>query len=262
LASTKTGAVQVVHCGLLNQGHSELEKAGWTVASVKYYRTHDLGIVDLLIVDEAQRIRKDQLEDLILRVNTAKCACVFSFDKAQTLSSWEESSDTAGQISTIPSIVVHKLSEKIRTNKEIASFIKMLFNRKATSVAKASPNIAINYFDNSDDAKTYLSSLDPSQWEVLRFTPSLFNKEHHENYYDSVSRTSHQVIGQEFDGVAIAIDRFFSYDSAGNLIYNGGAYYAATKMLFQNITRARRRLNLVVINNEEVLDRCLAILNS
>lgn len=251
----------VVHCGLLNEGHRELGRAGWIIASIKYYRTHDLSQVDLLIVDEAQRIRKDQLDDLISRVNAATCACIFSYDKAQTLSSWEESSDTAGQISTIPSIVVHKLSEKIRTNKEIASFIKMLFNRKATTVAKASPNIAINYFDNSDDAKTYLSSLDSSQWEVLRFTPSQYNKEHHENYYDSVSRTSHQVIGQEFDGVAIAVDRFFAYDSAGNLVYNGGAYYAPKKMLFQNITRARRRLNLVVIDNQEVLERCLTILN-
>lgn len=50
--------VLIVHCGLLNQGHSELEKAGWTVTSVKYYRICDLGIVDLLIVDEAQRMRK------------------------------------------------------------------------------------------------------------------------------------------------------------------------------------------------------------
>jgi hypothetical protein len=253
--------VLVLHCGLLNQGHSELEKAGWTVASVKYYRTHNLGIVDLLIVDEAQRIRKDQLEDLISRVNAAACACIFSFDKAQTLASWEEASDTAGRIGSIPSIVIYRLSEKIRTNNEIAYFIKMLFNRRATAASKPSPNITINYFDNSDDAKTYLSSLDSSQWEVLRFTPSQYKREHHENYYDPCSRTSHQVIGQEFEGVAIAVDRFFAYDSDGNLIYKGGAYYAPPKMLFQNITRARRRLNLVVINNQEILERCLAILS-
>jgi hypothetical protein len=68
------------------------------------------------------------------------------------------------------------------------------------------------------------------------------------------------VIGQEFDGVAIALDKFFQYNDAGDLTYNGGAYYEPTKMLFQNITRARRRLNLVVIGNQALLNRCLAII--
>ncbi|MNT98610.1 hypothetical protein D3C72_2412330 [compost metagenome] len=68
------------------------------------------------------------------------------------------------------------------------------------------------------------------------------------------------MIGQEFDNVAITIDRFFSYDAKGELSYKGGTYYHASKMLFQNITRARKRLNIVIIDNEEVLNRCVEVL--
>jgi hypothetical protein len=253
--------VLVIHCGLLNSGHHKLQKAGWRTAAIKHHQHYDLAEVDLLVVDEAQRIKNTQLEDLVTRVKAAKCACIFSFDKAQTLANWEESSDIAGKINSISAIVTYKLSEKIRTNKEIASFIKMLFNRKASAATSLGPNITLNYFDNSEDAKAYLASLAATDWEVLRFTPSQYYNEHHEKYFDALSQTSHQVIGQEFDQVAIAIDKFFSYDAAGALIYNGGAYYAPTKMLFQNITRARRRLNLVIIDNQEILKRCLAILN-
>lgn len=252
--------VLIIHCGLLNDGHHNLTNEGWNIASIKNHQLHDLSLLDLVILDEAQRIKKKQLDDIVARVKLAKCACIFSYDKAQTLSSWEVKSDTAGKISSISSLVTFKLSEKIRTNKEIASFIKMLFNRKATSSSKSSPNIIINYFDNSVDAKTYLSGLTSTKWEVLRFTPSQYRNEHHEKYFDSRSKTAHQVIGQEFDEVAIAIDRFFAYDESGELIYKIGAYYAPTKMLFQNITRVRRRLNLVIIDNQEVLRRCLAIL--
>jgi hypothetical protein len=253
--------VLVIHCGLLNQGHHELEKNGWKIASIKNHQRHDLSLVDLVIIDEAQRIKKRQLDDIQARVNSAKCTCIFSHDKIQTLSNSEAASDTAGKISSIPSIVTFKLSEKIRTNKEIAGFIKMLFNRKATAQVQSSQNIKLSYFDNSDDAKTYLSTLNSTDWEILRFTPSQYNNEHHEKYFDVWSKTSHQVIGQEFDGVAIAMDSFFAYDASGELTYLSRAYYAPTKMLFQNITRARRRLNLVIISNQEILKRCLAILN-
>lgn len=254
--------VLIVHCGLLNDGHLRLASQGWKIAPIKSHQLHDLGLIDLVIIDEAQRIKKSQLDDIAARVISANCACIFSFDKAQTLSNWESANDIAGKISSIPSIVTYKLSEKIRTNNEIANFIKMLFNLKASAQSISSSNITINYFDNSEDAKTYLSGLASTEWEVLRFTPSQYNSEHHEKYFDPWSKTAHEVIGQEFDDVAIAIDNFFAYDASGELTYKGGAYYAPTKMLFQNITRARRRLNLVIIKNQGVLKRCLAILNA
>ncbi|MGX4798767.1 hypothetical protein, partial [Pasteurella multocida] len=67
------------------------------------------------------------------------------------------------------------------------------------------------------------------------------------------------VIGQEFDNVVIIIDGLFSYNSYGELIYNERIYYDAVKMLFQNITRVRQKLKLIIIDNSELFDRCLSV---
>lgn len=250
----------IIHCGQLNDGHRTLIEAGWTICEIKNYKMHDITTFDAVLIDEAQRIHQNQLNDIVAAANSARCACIFSYDKVQTLASWEARNDIAGKIEAITSIVRHRLSEKIRTNKEIASFIKLLFKNKNAAHAHTGKNIQINYFNNIEDAKAYLNSLNDTEWKVLRFTPSQYNKEHHKNYYDAWSQTSHQVIGQEFDSVAIVLDKFFQYNEAGDLTYNGLTYYEPTKMLFQNITRARRRLNLVVIENQTLLDRCLFIL--
>lgn len=250
----------IIHCGQLNAGQEELKKHGWEITSIKGYAHHDLGDYDLIIVDEAQRIYANQLDDIVDKVNVTNGICIFSYDKLQTLANSEEKRDINAKISSIKSIKAYKLSEKIRTNKEIATFIKMLFNNKRNLAITSKDNIEINYFKSTEDAKGYLRALNSSEWEILRFTPSQYNKEHHEQYSNSFDKTSHEVIGQEFDGVAVTIDKYFSYHEDGDLIYRGSAYYHPAKMLFQNITRSRKRLNLVIIDNEELLDRCMGIL--
>lgn len=252
--------VLIMHCGQLNDGHYALAKHGWEIQPIKRYKLYDLNDYDAVIIDEAQRIYCEQLDYLVDRVGFAKCVCIFSYDKVQILASWEEKSDVASRIESIKAISRYKLSEKIRTNREIASFIKLLFNNKKAAQIKSSENIKISYFNDLKDARAYLGGLNAHGWEVLRFTPSQYRVEHHEKYYDAEKKTSHEVIGQEFDSVAIAVDKFFAYDGGGDLIYRGDAYYAPTKMLFQNITRARKRVNLVIIENQEVLNRCLSIL--
>jgi hypothetical protein len=250
----------IIHCGQLNDGHSELIKNGWVITPIKHYGNHDFANCDLVIIDEAQRIYSEQLDAIIEKAKQAKCCCIFSHDKLQTLSNWEEKREVSAKIVSINKITQFKLSEKIRTNKEIATFIKMLFNNKRSLPISSNGNIELNYFNTAEDAKSYLDGLDESKWEILRFTPSQYKKEHHEKYSEASNRTSHQVIGQEFDGVAVTIDKFFSYSDNGNLIYRGGTYYDPPKMLFQNITRARKKLNLVIIGNEELLNRCITIL--
>ena len=112
-----------------------------------------------------------------------------------------------------------------------------------------------------EGAKQYLDELDKDKWEVLRPTHSTIKYEYHQQYSDFEAKNAHQVIGQEFDAVAIAIDKYFKYDESGDLIYVGNTYYASVSMLLQNITRARKRLNIVLINNEVILTRCLEILS-
>jgi len=74
------------------------------------------------------------------------------------------------------------------------------------------------------------------------------------------NKKSHEVIGQEFDNVVLIIDKFFYYNKDNELAYNGQSFYSAHKMLFQNITRTRKKLNLIIIDNSQILNRCLSIL--
>jgi molybdopterin-guanine dinucleotide biosynthesis protein len=251
--------IAIIHCGYFNEGHLKLKARDWDLIEIRNYRSCKLAAYDIIIIDEAQRIKKEQFELIVTKIKDADNVCIFSYDNAQTLSRKEERSDIGAEIKKI-SHANYSLSEKIRTNREIADFIKALFNNTRNHALSNKGNVEVSYFNNVDDAKSYLSSLEDQEWEVIRFTPSQYNAEHHKKYFNQTGNTSHQVIGQEFDGVAIPIDQYFSYDENGELYYKGQTYYHATKMLFQNITRARKRLKLVIINNNEILSRCASIL--
>lgn len=251
----------VIHCGNLNDGHIALNSKGWNISPAKALKSLDLAKYEFIVVDEAQRIYDYQLSNIVEKARQNNIHCIFSYDKIQTLHISEAKNNLAAKIDAIKNISPFKLSDKIRTNKEIAAFIKMLFNNAKTVPISSDGNIQINYFQTLEDAKQYLDDLDKEEWEILRFTPSQYNNEHHEKYSGIDTKTAHKVIGQEFDAVAIAIDQYFTYDATGDLVYVGGAYYAPTSMLFQNITRARKRLNLVLISNEQLLTRCLEILS-
>jgi nucleoside-triphosphatase THEP1 len=251
----------IIHCGNLNNGQHTLKEHGWKIIPIKNATHYDLSKYDAVIIDEAQRIYSSQLEKIVEKIKAIDGFCVFSYDKLQTLASWEVQNDINAKINDIENITKYKLSEKIRTNKEIAIFIKSLFNNKRNFPLINKGNIVLNYFKDLEDAKQYLATLDGSEWEVIHFTPSRYKKEHHEQYSDYTKPSSHNVIGQEFDGVVVTIDSLFSYNDNGALVYKGETYYHPVKMLFQNITRTRKRLNLVIINNEEILSRCIYILD-
>jgi len=257
----KVEKVLVIHCGYLNNGQKALNSNyNWKIIEIKNYKNYELSDFDLIIVDEVQRIYSKQLEDIVKKIQESNGNCIFSYDKVQILSTWEEKNDIDNKINEIPSIKSYKLSEKIRTNKEIASFIKMLFNKKRNKLELSKENIEINYFNNDVDAKEFLETLSSQNWEVLRFTPSQYNNEKHEKSALSTSETSHGIIGQEFDSVAVTIDECFFYNKDGKLQYKCVSYYHPVKMLFQNITRTRKKVHVVIINNPEILNRCLSIL--
>lgn len=253
----------VVHCGQLNQGHARLIQNKWDIIPIKNLAQYNLENIDLVVVDEAQRIYKIQLDKLIYDAKLHNTDCIFSYDTLQTLHYSEKKLNIEQEIDAIGGALKFKLSEKIRTNKEIASFIKLLFNNKRNDIVFTDcGNVEFNYFTDTTNVKNYINLIKNDGWEVLKWTPSRYNNEHHNSYSDFTSKNSHEVIGQEFDNVAVVIDQYFSYDQDGRLIYQSSTYYDSVKMLFQNITRTRKKLKLIIIQNQQVLNRCLSVLGS
>lgn len=255
----------VIHCGYLNEGQVQLkDDYGWNIVPAKEIMNQDLSKYHLVIVDEAQRIYPNQLTHLISEVKKLSNNLIFSYDGLQTLRKGEIYNNVSEKIEEEVTVSPFELTNKIRTNKEVASFIQCLFSKKRSLEKYKYDNIELNYFDNYLEAKGFLEQLRLENWKVINYTPSKGVKLPYEQHnIDDERDNAHTVIGQEFNNVVTVIDSHFYYKSGylSTKNYKDKPYYHPTKMLFQIVSRTRIKLGVVIISNQEVLDRCLEILD-
>lgn len=255
----------IVHIGYLNDGQISLrDDYGWNIIPAKILSQQDLSKYYLIIVDEAQRIYPTQLEYIIKIVKETSKNLIFSYDPQQTLRTWEINNNIEEKIESQLTIKAFELTTKIRTNKEVASFVQCLFQDNKPLEKYTYTNIELNYFDNYQEAKDFLQQLQTENWKVINYTPSTaYTLPYEQHKLEMEYDNAHTVIGQEFDNVVAVIDEYFFYK--GNKLstknYNRKPYYHPTKMLFQIVSRSRIKLGVVIINNQEILNRCLEILN-
>lgn len=264
IAKEYEGTTLIVHCGILNVGHATLrDKHGWEIISAKDFNTHDLSDYQLIIIDEAQRIYSTQLTKIIEHTSTNRAHCLFSYDSEQVLASHEISKNAVGEIEKHLDEKPYELTTKIRTNKEIASFITRLFDKNKVIEKFQYNNIELKYFHTAEEATEHLKFLRKQSWKIINYTPSTYHKMSHDNYHVAYeSDNAHTVIGQEFNNVVAVIDQRFKFNDEGKLSTNyHNPYYSPERMLFQIVTRTRMKLGIVIINNPTILKRCLEILN-
>ena len=255
----KDDKVLILHCAPLNNGHQILkEKWGWNIYIPKYAPAID--DYDLVIIDEAQRLHPNQFKQYTHKVRSMNKKCIFSYDEKQYLSNSEKGYNIREKIETDLSCQPYKLTNKIRTNKEIAYFIKQLFNKNKNIPNIKYPNIELIYSKDYLSTKALLQMLSDKGWKVPNYTPGMYSSFPYQKYSSNDKECAHSIIGQEFDRIAIVIDESFNYTLSGELIASN-PYYSQSQMLYQIITRTRKKLCVVIINNEMMLNRCIDILN-
>ncbi len=255
----------IIHCGYLNAGQSQLKaEYAWNIIPAKEIWSQELSKFHLVIVDEAQRIFPNQLENLIIEVKKFSNNIIFSYDGQQTLKKAEIYNNVAEKIESELTSPLYELTNKIRTNKEVASFIQCLFSKNRSLERFKYDNIELNYFDNYNEAKLFMEHLRKENWKIINYTPSSVNTLPYElhNLNDEPDN-AHRVIGQEFNNVVAVIDGHFYYKSGylSTRGYKDNPFYHPTKMLLQIVSRTRIKLGVVIIKNQEILNRCLEILN-
>ncbi|MEC3905544.1 ATP-binding protein [Tamlana sp. 2201CG12-4] len=258
--------VLVVHCGLLNEGHYKLrDEYKWDIIAIKELHNKNIANYSLVVLDETQRIYTRQLDHIIKEIKNHKKNCLFSYDQLQCLRKKEISNNIEEYIKNKTQAEKYNLTKKIRTNKEIASFIRCLLDRNKNIDGLNKSNIELNYFKSYSEAKAYIKYLKEYEWKVINYTPSRGQSLPYDNFkIIEENENAHSVIGQEFDKVVAIVDKHFYYNEENKLStknYKNSPYYHPTKMLLQIMTRTRIKLSFIVIDNDEILERCLNILN-
>ncbi|MBP1920290.1 hypothetical protein J2Z34_002801 [Youngiibacter multivorans] len=254
----------MVHCGVLTSGHTELSLkiANLDIVSAKEISsTFNFSQYKYVFIDESHRFYKSQFEIVVKKTIEQNLWTVFSYDKNQTLSKAERKADIATAISKLPNYSEFKLSNKVRSNPEIASFIRKLMNLHAGESFECYPSVDIRYARDEEEAKLFINEFKRLKYTFINYTSSRYCRCSHD-VYRSLYNT-HYVIGQEFDNVLMVMDNIFNYNSEGKLVgkEHPNPDYIYRQLLFQGLTRVREKLAIVVVRNDELFSNILTILN-
>lgn len=252
--------VAIVHCAKHNDGTHKLIKKDWNIEKIKYLNRALQSQVDIVVIDESQRLSSNQLQN-ILEMQDQKIL-IFSHDVRQKLNRTNEAEQVVQTIVNQAN-KCYELSQKIRHNKEIAYFIKKLFDPNNKSDQDSLPssfcNISFYYADDFKKAESYINFLKKQGWEHIYLSTDLHNKDPLDHVVFSSKTSSHSAIGQEWDNVVISITCDFYYTENGKLSYKAKSYYNPLETLFQALTRARKKLCIVIINNPDIFKKCIEI---
>mgnify|MGYP000042160218 CR=1 FL=1 len=259
--------ITIIHCGILNDGHRQLmETYKWDIRAIKAVNmvTVDsiLNNCAMLFVDEAQRIRSNQLELLVRTAMNKGIPIIFSYDVRQYLRDNEGRDIEEYLKEEFPSIRVStkKLTTKIRTNKEMASFITNLFNIGKSQDYLNYNCVTIEYVSDMETLKSYICFLKTGGWIPLTYTTSSREPDPYDTLAEIDGKNAHNVIGQEFSKVVFVMDQNFKYNDANKLTAKKG-YYSPEGMLYQIVTRVVDELKIIVLDNPELYLKLLEIKN-
>ena len=257
-----TKKVLIVHSGLICKGHDYISShcENIKIIEAKELKLKEIKDVDLVIIDEAHRLYNSIFDKAIRWTKRAKSVCIFSYDSSQKMSKAENIRNTDARIKEVCGNNAAELTGKIRTNKNIAQFIKCLFDLCNYRKDFNFENVLILYEkDERNAVKLALKMQKEKEYTYISYTPSTIDGSL--NYQDYGLNT-HRVIGQEYDGVIMILNHYFMYDEKGILCAerHPNPDYLFPKLLFQGLTRARSKICLIV-TKESLLNEVLKLFN-
>lgn len=235
----------------------------------------DLETFDIIIIDESQRLTKSQWDNYISLLDQGKIdKLILSVDNAQTLRPEEKELNIEDKLKKISENdkdkieYVDYLTNSVRSDIELETFIKKLFDKKKSIKEIDFPKVNAVYFENENNARDFIEycrnkeNFVPIELpECKKFKNGYVYSTELEKIYNS-SNSAFNVVGREFDRVVLPLRQEISYDSEGKLIIDTkkNYRYLAENCLFQAITRVKSELLLVVIGNEKLYRKIYEIL--
>lgn len=212
---------------------------------------------EVILVDEAQRLWTNQYSGLI---NLNEKIIVFSTDHKQTLHAAEKDLNVEQKLSENNEVQVISLKDKIRNDKALSSFIQKFLNLKARKVQPYEyKKVSVVYFNNKETALNYIKmKAEVEDYVSIELTPyrTKTTNQWRRKMINKDSKSVHETIGREYDKVMVPIDKYFYYNHDAKLSSEYAYHYPyiESDSIFQALTRTRRELMLIVIENPKLYE--------
>ena len=218
--------VCIIHCGASGQEwkrlHERLRRIVWVSDSqiTAEMRLDEYGTV---LVDEAHLLDKETLENIVEAAG--KRPVIFTSDCEDQLSPEEVDQSVKLGIAKLPEIQTFRLTNRIRTNEEISSFVQDMMHIPDYKSGRRFPHVTVFYANDDQEAANLIQDA---------------KKQGYQHLLES------EVAEKAYDSVAIILD--------GNYFYDSKKYLRSKKRtvrnLFHQLNSAKEKLMLIVKDNE------------
>lgn len=215
---------------------------------------------DFVFVDEALRIDPAVFDIICNAAETFEQVCVFSTDPTAVLSDPEQQNDIDGRIHSLGLTGEYELSERLRLNMEIQTFIMKLRHLSCkTERSYEFEHVSVNYANSIDEAREIIR-----YFRDKRFVFINAHRYHGDPFEDLEEAFGYRhVAGREYNSVVVLMDDSFSYDENGYLqgIPEPDPVHPYPNIFYSGMTRVREHLALVILDAPELLSSILSILD-
>lgn len=228
--------VCIIHCGASGQEwkrlHERLRRIVWVSDSqiTAEMRLDEYGTV---LVDEAHLLDKKTLENIVEAAG--KRPVIFTSDCEDQLSPEEVDQSVKLGIAKLPEIQTFRLTNRIRTNEEISSFVQNMMHIPDYKSGRRFPHVTVFYANDDQEAANLIQDA---------------KKQGYQHLLES------EVAEKAYDSVAIILD--------GNYFYDSKKYLRSKKRtvrnLFHQLNSAKEKLMLIVKDNEPFYAMLLGLL--
>ena len=228
--------VCIIHCGASGQEwkrlHERLRRIVW-VSDSQITAEMRLDEYETVLVDEAHLLDKETLENIVEAAG--KRPVIFTSDCEDQLSPEEVDQSVKLGIAKLPEIQTFRLTNRIRTNEEISSFVQNMMHIPDYKSGRRFPHVTVFYANDDQEAANLIQDA---------------KKQGYQHLLES------EVAEKAYDSVAIILD--------GNYFYDSKKYLRSKKRtvrnLFHQLNSAKEKLMLIVKNNEPFYAMLLGLL--
>ena len=220
-----------------------------------------LGDYAYLLVDEAHMASTAAIKNILELGKKLNSPVIFSYDLEDVISPFERDEYSGDLIEKIPGFTGFRLTNRIRVNSELSTFIRSLLSCSGKNTRKDYPSVRISYANDNSELNTLLSSYESENYVYIRDSSLL------ESYGDHLDKghviDSSLATCKEFDKVMMIMDETFYYDHDGYLRAdhnNNRLETAQVRNIYHGLSRAKNSIAVIIKENKPVLDTVLSIL--